>query len=68
MKNLDNNDLKLISGQLSFLQTLTSIIMAEGKVVLTKRDSHRIDQIAQTVNSMKLFVDRKPERESALVQ
>ncbi len=61
MKNFENHDLRLISGQVSFLQTLMSIIGAEGKVVLTRRDSRRLDQIAQTINSMKLFVGQKAD-------
>jgi hypothetical protein len=59
MENINNDDLKQILGQLSFLQTLQSIITAEGKVVLTKKDSRRLEQIAQTVNSLKLFYHSK---------
>lgn len=52
---MENQEKKMIAYQVGYLQDLRSRIIASGKAVLTKKDSTIIEEISQTVNSLKLF-------------
>ncbi len=53
---MENEEKKMILSQVRYLQELRSRIISSGKAVLTKKDSNIIEEISQTVNSVKLYM------------